>query len=169
MKILNIGCGMKKMETAINLDKSGFVKPDIIWDLEKTPLPFENNDFNMVFASHTLEHINNFFSLMEELYRILKPEGILDIKVPHYTSPTAHYPDHKRCFCWDSFNCFVERNMENYFSKARFKIIYRELAWRYYNSKTKINIKTTRFGKFFEKFIPLRFDELRFLLKKVIA
>ncbi|MGB3149550.1 MAG: class I SAM-dependent methyltransferase [Maribacter sp.] len=38
-------------------------------------LPFEDNMFDVILCNHVLEHIPNDIKAMEELYRILKPNG----------------------------------------------------------------------------------------------
>lgn len=56
---------------------------DIYWDL-KWPLPFPDNCVSNIYTSHLLEHFsyNQILNLLNECYRILKPEGIINICVP---------------------------------------------------------------------------------------
>ncbi|MEM5801770.1 MAG: class I SAM-dependent methyltransferase [Candidatus Aenigmatarchaeota archaeon] len=128
-KILDLGCGRNKYKTneaaiVVGLDKYPFEGVDIVHDLEKTPLPFNDNEFDEIIASHILEHIQNFIPLMEELHRILKPSGILHIYVPHASDLGAFgHIDHKRFFTIRTFSHFTENNPENQYSKARFKIL----------------------------------------------
>ena len=56
--------------------------PDIVWDLNKTPLPFEDESFDFIIANHIMEHIDNWWGAFEEFARILKPNGTLEIWVP---------------------------------------------------------------------------------------
>lgn len=67
---LNLGCGKDKKEGYVNIDSSDEVKPDKIWNLEKTPFPFRENSVEEIIAEHVLEHIKNFIPLMHELRRI---------------------------------------------------------------------------------------------------
>lgn len=57
-------------------------------------LPFADASFDKVLLSEVLEHLADDRRALRELYRILKPGGILAISVPH-----AHYP-----FWWDPIN-----------------------------------------------------------------
>lgn len=84
----------------------------VTWDLEKTPLPFSNNRFKLIIASHVLEHILNLDSLMLELHRILEPKGKLLIWLPHYSYDRGAQedPDHK----WIVTYAYLE-NLESYF------------------------------------------------------
>lgn len=45
-------------------------------------LPFVNNTFDFILCNHVLEHIPNDTLAMQELYRILKPEGIAILQIP---------------------------------------------------------------------------------------
>lgn len=84
-------------------------------DLEETPLPFLDDTFSKVYASHVLEHIWNLCPLMDELHRIIKPDGKLMVWVPHYHHRKAwDSPDHKRWFTPRSFEWFTSENVNLY-------------------------------------------------------
>jgi glycosyltransferase involved in cell wall biosynthesis/ubiquinone/menaquinone biosynthesis C-methylase UbiE len=57
-------------------------------------LPFPDASFDKVLMSEVLEHIADDRQALREIYRILKPDGILALSVPH-----ARYP-----FWWDPIN-----------------------------------------------------------------
>jgi len=88
MKILNMGAGKRRLgkEGEVTLD----IEPpaDILWDLNRHPLPFEDEEFDEICANHVLEHLSRqgdykfFFEEWNEYYRILKPEGIFQGIVP---------------------------------------------------------------------------------------
>ncbi len=104
---LNIGCGGKKLRGYTNLDFSADVNPDIVWDLEKGPLPFQDNIFSKIVAEHVLEHISNFVSLMHELWRICENGAVIKIKTPFYSSwGQFNDPTHVRFFSPFTFNYF---------------------------------------------------------------
>ena len=94
---LNLGCGHFKKEGYINVDIFKQANPDVIHDLEKFPYPFKNACFNIIEADHVLEHLNDVIKVIGELNRILKPQGILVIRVPHFSRAMTH-PQHKRGF-----------------------------------------------------------------------
>ncbi|MFI5329548.1 MAG: class I SAM-dependent methyltransferase [Desulfobaccales bacterium] len=54
-----------------------------IHDIRK-PLPFEDNSFAGIYASHLLEHLylDKAKALLKECYRVLEPRGVLRIVVP---------------------------------------------------------------------------------------
>lgn len=49
----------------------------------ENPLPLEDNSFSSILAFDIIEHINNDEMLIDELYRICKPGGIIIGSVPH--------------------------------------------------------------------------------------
>lgn len=45
-------------------------------------LPFQDNEFDIIFCNHVLEHIPNDTKAMQELYRVLKKEGMGIFQIP---------------------------------------------------------------------------------------
>ncbi|WP_299056683.1 class I SAM-dependent methyltransferase [uncultured Polaribacter sp.] len=45
-------------------------------------LPFKDNEFDVVFCNHVLEHITDDTKAMQELYRVLKPGGFGIFQIP---------------------------------------------------------------------------------------
>jgi len=60
-------------------------------DLQK--LPFSDESYDFVFASHVLEHIHNDENAISEIRRILKPNGIAILPVPIFVEKTIEYPE----------------------------------------------------------------------------
>lgn len=48
-------------------------------------LPFQDHEFDIVYSSHVLEHVTNVTTTLEEIKRVLKPNGILIIGMPTAT------------------------------------------------------------------------------------
>lgn len=96
---LDIGCGtMKRDDTPgwIGVDQDPCCGADIVCDLEKG-LPFPDSSVDFIYTSHALEHVHDLIAAMEEFYRVLKKDGLLEIVVPVYNSDDAYrHPDHKR-------------------------------------------------------------------------
>lgn len=97
LKKLNIGCAGFKKPGYVNLDWQSIVEPDVSHDLNVYPYPFKDNEFDVIEAFHVIEHLDRPFSVMKELHRILKPGGVLSIKVPHFSRGMAH-PEHAHGF-----------------------------------------------------------------------
>lgn len=111
---LNLGCGTNKQKsdsetTWINLDRENGLNPDIIFDLNSLnygKLPFKNNYFDYILFNHVIEHLSpdlNLTKLFNELSRISKKGGILELNCPHYSSWSAYELNHKRFFSYRNF------------------------------------------------------------------
>ncbi len=87
-------------------------------DLQK--LPFEDQSYDFVFASHVLEHIPNDEKAISEIRRILTSNGIAILPVPIIAQKTVEYPEpnpyeahHVRAPGFDYYDRY-----ERYFSKV---------------------------------------------------
>ena len=83
---LDVGCGPYKTPGAIGIDWAKLPGVDVVHDLNVFPWPFSNNYFDHIVCNHSLSHLNNFVRTIEEIFRIAKPNSILEILVPHYAS-----------------------------------------------------------------------------------
>ena len=94
MDILNIGAGRKPVEGAVNHDRR--LDPARPWvtvahDLNVLPWPWEDNAFDMVVAKAVLEHLDiDLLASVGECWRVLRPEGILYVKLPHWKSDNSY-------------------------------------------------------------------------------
>lgn len=117
-KVIDLGCGtgyylflLSNLPT--NLDLTGFDNDNrvmneakyslsdknidfVVGDLHK--MPFINNSFNKAVASEVLEHVQDDELVLKEIYRLLKPGGILVI-----SAPSINYP-----FLWDPINWILQ-------------------------------------------------------------
>ncbi len=96
-KKLNLGCGEFKKKGYVNLDYFAVSEPDVKHDLNKIPYPFKDSEFELIEADHLLEHLDDPFRVMKELHRISKNNGMIIIRVPHFSRGFTH-PEHKRGF-----------------------------------------------------------------------
>jgi ubiquinone/menaquinone biosynthesis C-methylase UbiE len=79
---LDIGSGHAVREGYVRVDGDTLTNPDILCDVRKIPL--EDSCADEVFASHILEHFapTETFNVIMEWKRLLKPHGLITIKVP---------------------------------------------------------------------------------------
>ena len=127
MKKLNLGCGNFKKEGYINLDWVKSVKPNVIHDLNSIPYPFKNNYFDLIEGDHILEHLKSPFKILIELHRILKNNGKLIIKIPHFSRGFTH-PEHNTGFGISLPNYF-NRSFQGGYMGVEFKLIKMKLNW----------------------------------------
>lgn len=108
--IINLGCGFKKCEGGINVDGFEACNPDILWDLNKTPYPWEDNSVDTIYAYHVFEHLENWWGAFTECARILKDRGQIEIRVPDASSDSAiTYRDHLNIISLFSFDGILNR------------------------------------------------------------
>lgn len=97
---LDIGGGNNPQPGFVNIDILPLPKVDIVWDLEEFPWPLPDNCVTTAIASHVLEHINPakgiFIKFMNEVWRILKPDGQFAFVVP-YAESFGMYQDPTHC------------------------------------------------------------------------
>jgi len=144
MYILNLGCGADYRESNdetrwLNVDISPNIRTDQIVDGFKVPYPFEDQQFDGVLAQDFLEHVphtifdkdfrpipvDGFILVLDEIWRILKPNGILEARCP---SPNVYFncfadPTHQRVVFPQSF--------EWYFTTKGPFSFYTNLHWEY--------------------------------------
>lgn len=89
-KKLNLGCGVEKLEGYLNVDISKHVNPDKVVDLEKTPWPWKDNEFDHIVAKDILEHLGEtskkFLEIIKEMYRVSRNGAVWEIQTPHWRS-----------------------------------------------------------------------------------
>lgn len=113
MKELLIGSGnsrikhlfqkeQKEFQDVTTLDIDSTCNPDVVWDLNVRPLPFDDETFDEIHAYEVLEHLGTqgdykgFFEEFGEYWRILKPDGLLIGSVPHLPEHLWSDPGHTR-------------------------------------------------------------------------
>ncbi len=110
---LNLGCGQKLLSGYVNVDKFG--QPDLVWDLEVLPWPWEDNSVDEIILHHVLEHLGettkSFLEIMKELYRVCKPNAKVYITVPHPRHDDfLNDPTHVRAITPDMLALFSQKN-----------------------------------------------------------
>ena len=105
-KVLDVGCGYNAkllykiknriatglgVDISVNLkkqdDKIILIKHDLAY-----PLPFRNNEFDVVTSLANLEHLHNPEYVLREVYRVLRPDGLLLLTAPTtYSKPILEF------------------------------------------------------------------------------
>lgn len=121
MDILDVGCGDARDPRANSgIDIRSYPGVEIVHDLERFPWPIAANRYDRVILRDVIEHLSDAVRTMEELHRICKPGGRIEIWTPHYSHPNSyHDPTHKHHFSFGSFDYFTgDRAYPRYLSCA---------------------------------------------------
>lgn len=165
MKI-NIGCGDKKTDGYINVDLYG--EPDIRCDLFKFPWPFDDNSIDEVFSEHFLEHVEDYEKTIFEIYRVLKPGGLIHFKVPHFKS--VAFPWHLHRYAFSSVTCrlLCEQRVYQFNGLHLFDEV--SLRFNYLMVRPFIGRLLSFFANKFQskwEYLGLPIDEIEFVARKV--
>ncbi|MFD1818954.1 Methyltransferase domain-containing protein [Pseudarcicella hirudinis] len=98
LKVLHVApeyCFIDRFEKMKNLD---YITADIESPLAKVKMdlhniPFEDNTFDVVFCNHVLEHVEDDIRCMQEMKRVLKPNGWGIMQSPQEWSRATTYED----------------------------------------------------------------------------
>jgi SAM-dependent methyltransferase len=73
--------GIEKRPNKVEIcEKLGYLMKQ--GDISISPLPYDDQSFDVVVASHIIEHLDHPEQVLSEFYRILRADGILIIGVP---------------------------------------------------------------------------------------
>jgi SAM-dependent methyltransferase len=134
-KQLDLGCGdtlrkQEGIEMCFGVDINPPRNKDILYaDLSHDPLPFTENMFNLVTAFDFMEHIEHkgMIPLFNEIYRVLKHNGIFHMESPCYPAREC-FQDPQHVYIWteESINYFSGDYYgfhDHYGHRSRFKKI----------------------------------------------
>lgn len=156
IKELLLGCGNSrekklfapaennKWHNLTTADHDPACAPDVWLDLNILPYPFQDDTFDEIHAYEVLEHLGRqgdwrfFFDQFTELWRIMKPGGLLFGTVPLPNSPWAFGdPSHTRVVALESFIFLRQKAYEQHVGKTTmtdFRSYYKadwELIWEH--------------------------------------
>ena len=97
--VLDVGClGFKQMQNALSLGLCGlrhhgvdFAEPEDVvpdgfvfrqCDLDQDGIPFADDRFDLVIASHVIEHLHDPVGFFGECLRVCRPGGTLYLEAP---------------------------------------------------------------------------------------
>ena len=132
-RTLNLGCGEDRRADAVGCDVDPKAQGvDVVCDLNHFPYPFRDSQFSDVICQDVLEHLEEIPRVMAEIHRIVKPGGLVRIRVPHYTSMDAYGdPTHRRYLSARSFDFCLEggRPLPGLRSDTKFRLRRRRIVF----------------------------------------
>ena len=143
MRKLEIGPGVNSLGADWDaMDMIDRPHVNILHDARELPLPIEDNSYDLVYMSHFLEHIpwTQTNSFLQEIHRIVKPGGSVEIWVPDleklvqaYLNPKLNkndgwykYNEEKDPVKWFNGRLFTYGPGEENFHRAAFDRSYLE-------------------------------------------
>lgn len=92
MKLLNVACGNRFHKDWVNIDFQASSREVNAINI-LSGLPYNDNSFDVVYSSNFLEHLtkNQADFVLSEIFRVLKPKGIVRIVVPDLENICREY------------------------------------------------------------------------------
>lgn len=119
-KTLDLGAGSAKYRDIIEAKADTYTafdmfpgeRIDVVGNV--LDLPFKNNHFDTVVSTQVLEHVERPWVMVEEIYRVLKEDGVCILTCPFITPYHADPGDYFR---------YTKEGARSLFKNAGFKII----------------------------------------------
>lgn len=134
---LDLGCGStKKGPSYIGIDRLDVPEVDIVGDVFDVLAAIPDGTVAEVHSAHFLEHVEEVERLLAEMLRVLRPGGVLEVVVPHFSNP-YYFSDltHRNFFGLYSFAYFTshspfKRKVPNYGRELPFRTASVELVFK---------------------------------------
>src|SRR5947209_14818087 len=129
-RVLNMGCGRKRVAGAVNLDVTPDTGPDVLHDLNVRPWPFPDDHFGEVLAHDVVEHLEDVLKTFEEIHRVCRDGARVRLAVPHFSSGNAYTdPTHRHFFGYFTLDCLTEEDEHSFYTRARFRMLHRQIIF----------------------------------------
>jgi SAM-dependent methyltransferase len=124
MRKLNFGCGKNIIKSWFNVDIQEGNGIDKSFDFNKFPYPLETNSFDYVLVDNVLEHLDEPRKVLDELWRICKPDAKIRILVP----------------CHNCDGAYNDINHKHFFNRKAMELLVRPEKGYKFNSDNKFSI-----------------------------
>jgi SAM-dependent methyltransferase len=129
---VDIGCGERK-DGDFGIDFYPYPGVDLVCDLTRFPWPVASESFDEAFCHHVIEHLPReedvagrdlLFAFFDEVYRILRPGGLLRFDVPHAHGELAFAdPTHRRFFVERAFTFLWDPSRDRGYERKIWKLV----------------------------------------------
>ncbi len=108
MKVLDLGCGARKVPGVFGVDAYPYPGVDLVHNLDAAPWPLADNEYDLIVIRHVIEHVADMVAFLREVHRVAKPGGLVEIVTPHYSNRSAYAdPTHRRALSARVFDFFT--------------------------------------------------------------
>lgn len=123
---LEIGCGPKNLwhddrDITMRIDCVDYGQ-QIIWNVEEG-IPLPDNSCKLIYSNQVFEHFDDIVGVFNECWRVLQPEGLLHVIVPHRHAPKALLLSHTRIFDKYSFDFLQYESYSKEYQSQLWKVI----------------------------------------------
>ena len=120
--ILNLGCGRRHMTDAVNLDITPDTDPDVVHNLNLTPWPFKDEQFQRVVMLDVMEHLDDVGQDDGRDSTVsAKTRQFLRSRFHNFSCGNAFTdPTHRHYFGRFSFNYFTGEHQFSFYTQKRF-------------------------------------------------
>ncbi len=96
---LELGCGPRKRYAgSIGIDAFDYEGVDLVADAAEALGAFPDASADLVTSSHFLEHVPDVGRLLDEMARVVRVGGRIEVVVPHFAHPYySSDPTHSHC------------------------------------------------------------------------
>ena len=104
---LHLGCGQKYFDGWVHYDALSYEHIDVVGPVDQ--LSLEDEVADIIYASHLLEHFprHEVSRVLEEWFRVLKPDGILRVAVPNFKKACELYLNSENNYSIDVFKGLI--------------------------------------------------------------
>lgn len=149
---VNLGAGARPRKGFINVDALALQGVDVVADGLDFLSQLPDSSVAFVLAEHFMEHVPDLATYLVQIARTLNDGGVLEIAVPHHSSPYFYSdPTHRTAFGLYSFSYFSEDNIHkrkvpHYFSPVLFNLVSARLVFKAPREFPMLNAAFRSFG-----------------------
>lgn len=114
--------GVDANETAVNYSKKNFSGKNIEYRVgDGESIPLEDDSIDVVVTFETIEHIKNYKKFLDEVDRVLKPDGLLVVSTPNDVEFAEGNHFHLHEFKYEELVTLLKmhfRNIDSYFQST---------------------------------------------------